>query len=216
MEAIYILFALAMLGAILLGPVFGFIGWLTSRENRRRLERLAVEPTRDLIRLHQRIDELERRLAAAMAAGEAAPVPPGETPVATERIVEARATVPAEDRPAEQSASLQVPREADSATAVPETAPQGEGGGVPAAATPEPAEGAEGPRVAFPEGRSPADSGRPEVVVDSPGEGAPATTAAPEGAEPRKEEGSPPPLRTPPGGGGGAGIDWERWIGLRG
>ena len=78
MQPLLFVFGLVLLAGMTLGPIFGFVGWLVSRENRRRLLALENESAKVAV-LARRLAELEGRMAESapgeeQEAGEKPPV----------------------------------------------------------------------------------------------------------------------------------------------
>ena len=191
MEPLLIFLGLALLAAILLGPIFGFVAWLASRENRRRLIQIEERDV-EIGRLRARVLALEEYLSDWYESRQSAPQQPtapaqplSEQP-ADPGIEDVRAAAPVpksvtEPAPQEKAAVSGPPESA------PEPAPKEPGRAEEPPTEAEPQEGSEpssGPSV-------PPSSIPPDLVLESP-----------YGAQ------------EPPSGGGK--IEWERWIGLRG
>ena len=130
MEPILIVFVLALLAGMVLGPIFGFVAWLTSRENRRRLEAVQDQGAQ-LLQLQRQVSELEQRLAEdGEGAGGPEPTPAGDLPVeartaapAGDLPVEARAAAPPERTVAEDSPGKAGPTPSQPPVAPPPAAP---------------------------------------------------------------------------------------------
>ncbi len=190
MEPLLILLGLALLAGMFLGPIFGFIAWLTSRENRRQLE-LLKRPSSELQQLQRKVLALERRLAA------------GAEPVPVEASAEASVVSAADERLKEE-----FPEEDPLVLARAKESVKERATALPMMSKPEPLE----PEPLEPEPLEPKPR---DAIPAPPSQRPPVESPAP---PPQRPPAEPPPLDSsePPGGDGDSGIDWEQWVGLRG
>ncbi|MCH9646947.1 MAG: DUF2339 domain-containing protein [Deltaproteobacteria bacterium] len=214
MEPLFALFVLAILAFLVIAPVFGLFGWRASRKNRRRLEALEGADQRLDLAL-KRIARLEEQVAAGTGTATATPsVPqaPVDRATASEETASAAPIAIADSR-------QEPPQERSLESASEDPGPTGDETLAAASAS-------------LPDSREPAPE-QPGSAVDAVDSSARGQDSVPKPALPVNPPSGtslpaaplPPPLAASEGSldldsagpkQSGPGIDWERWIGLRG